>query len=92
MSFLSLQLNPCFVRNTKADTYDYGNIAFGEGKIAKFLRVSFEFSDSTLNRLIESIGYMKMQDGESETSSEGIMDRRDLEVVKVPGENELSRT
>ena len=61
-----------FVRNTKADTYDYGNIAFGKGKIAKFLRVSFEFSDSTLNRLIESIGYMKIQDGESVTSLEHI--------------------
>ena len=41
------------------------------------LRVSFEFSDSTLHRLIECVGYMKIQEEGSVSSLEHVKARRE---------------
>ena len=44
----------------------WGRISYGRGDdFINIFRVSFEFSDATLNRLVECVGYMKRQEGKS---------------------------
>ena len=67
----------------------------GNGKIANLLRVSFEFNDSTLSRLIETIGYMKMKDDESVKLLEHIEkpdERRENWTKVIIGANQIGQT
>ena len=59
------------------------------------LEVSFQFSDATLNRLIETIGYMQIKDEESVTSIEHVEkpdERRDGWTEVVIGQMQIGQS
>ena len=66
--------------------FDYGNIVAGNGYISKRLRVTFEFSDATLMRFIERIGYLQKSEESMKTKitiRRRIVDTCELSLVML---------